>query len=590
MADAWQSAWVEVVPDFRNFGRNANREMTGILGTAGDDAGNRAGTGVQNGILGSIGKLAAPIAVAFAGLKLGEVFSDSIDIASSLNETRQAINAVFGQSAAGDINAFAKAAIKDLGLTEQQSLSAAQSFGIFGQAAGLQGPDLSAFSIDLATLGADLASFSNTDTQTALDAIGAGLRGESEPLRQFGVLLDDSTLKQRAMALGISDGTGPLTQQQRILAAQAEILAQTSTQQGDATRTGAEFEGQQKRLAASFESAKASLGEALLPAMTQFATLANDHLVPVLTDLAEQVGPVLGDALVSLAPSFTELILAVAPLIPDLVMLAVSVIPLIVDALNLLMPVIQFVVQGATGFYDAISLLIGFINGEFTLTQMVSQLQSVTGPFGTVLNAAVNLGLGIGQFVAFAVANLQSFASTAGTKIGEVIGFFTGIKDTIVGALSGAGKWLVDSGKAIIQGFIDGISGMVDAVKNTVGNIMDTVASFFPHSPAEQGPFSGSGWRAVEGAGVAIGEQFASGLTSARGTVSVAANGMMSGVSLPSYAARIDGSVMSTATTTPPAIYVQNPFTGEYLLAKVDGRISQADTDQRVSLENGLGR
>lgn len=590
MADAWQSAWVEVVPDFRNFGRTANSEMTGILGNAGDSAGNRAGEGIKGGILGTIGKLAAPIAVAFAGLQIGKLLSDSISAASDTNEAGTAIAEVFGD-ASGDIQKFASKGAKAFGETNLATLRSAQTFGIYGKAAGLAGQDLTSFTTDLVGLGTDLGSFFNTDTQTAIDAIGAGLRGESEPLRQFGVLLDDATLKQRAMALGISDGTQPLTQQQRILAAQAEILAQTSTAQGDFERTSGGLANQQKILGASFEDAKAKLGTALLPSMTQLATLANDTLVPVLDTLIEKVGPVLGDALVALAPSFTDLIIAVAPLIPDLVMLAVNVLPLIVGALNLLLPVIQFAIQFTSGLFDAIGILIGYITGQFTLDQMVTQLESVTGPFGAVLKWAQDVGFGIAQFVALAIVNIQSFASNIGAKIGEAIGFFSGIKDTIVGALSGAGEWLVDSGKAIIQGFIDGISGMVDAVKNTVGNIMDTVASFFPHSPAEQGPFSGSGWRAVEGAGVAIGEQFASGLTSARGAVAFATNGMVSGVSLPSVKTSDYAYVSPSGVGSPGGTFAGNLYlsSGEFLGA-VRGEINKADTDHRVSIENGLAR
>ena len=63
------------------------------------------------------------------------------------------------------------------------------------------------------------------------------MRGESEPIRQFGVLLDDATLKQRAMTMGLYDGKGALDQHARVLAAQAEILAQTSDAQGDFART-----------------------------------------------------------------------------------------------------------------------------------------------------------------------------------------------------------------------------------------------------------------------------------------------------------------------------------------------------------------
>jgi hypothetical protein len=116
-------------------------------------------------------------------------------------------------------------------------MDGAATFAIFGQAAGLAGQDLVGFSTDLVQLASDLASFNNTSPEEAIQAIGAALRGESEPIRAYGVLLDDATLKARAFEMGIYDGTGVLTQQQRVLAAQAEILAQTTTQQGDFART-----------------------------------------------------------------------------------------------------------------------------------------------------------------------------------------------------------------------------------------------------------------------------------------------------------------------------------------------------------------
>lgn len=68
---------------------------------------------------------------------------------------------------------------------------------------------------------------------------------------------------------------------------------------------------------------------------------------------------------------------------------------------------------------------------------------------------------------------------------------------------------------------------MVSAVGDAVGGVMDFAASFFPHSPAERGIFSGTGWNAVEGAGLAIGDQLAAGLIGSEGVVGAAANAML---------------------------------------------------------------
>jgi phage-related protein len=62
-----------------------------------------------------------------------------------------------------------------------------------------------------------------------------------------------------------------------------------------------------------------------------------------------------------------------------------------------------------------------------------------------------------------------------------------------------AGTWLLDAGRAIIQGLIDGISGMMGAVGDAIGGVMDFIGSFLPHSPAKRGEFSGKGWTPFRG-------------------------------------------------------------------------------------------
>lgn len=117
--------------------------------------------------------------------------ADAVGAASDMGETISKTNVLFGEGADAVI-AFAETASTEFGQSQQQALDAATTFATFGGVAGLAGDDLSKFSTDFVGLASDLASFNNTSPQQAIDAIGAALRGEAEPMRQFGVLLDDA--------------------------------------------------------------------------------------------------------------------------------------------------------------------------------------------------------------------------------------------------------------------------------------------------------------------------------------------------------------------------------------------------------------
>jgi hypothetical protein len=231
-----------------------------------DDKGvNQAETGLEKlkGFAKGAGiAVAASFAAATAAVTALGV--ESIKAASDFQETTAAVGEIFGD-AAGSLEKFAETAAKTLGQTRTQFLDGVKTFGIFGDAAGLSAEANAEFSKTLGILATDLASFNNTSVDEAITALGAALRGESEPIRRFGVLLDDATLKARAMEMGIYDGTGTLTQQQRVLAAYQEILAQTSTQQGDFARTSDGLANSSRIVQAQFEDLKITIGEALLP-------------------------------------------------------------------------------------------------------------------------------------------------------------------------------------------------------------------------------------------------------------------------------------------------------------------------------------
>jgi hypothetical protein len=205
---------------------------------------------VATGVIGVIGGLAA----------------SAINAASDFEETRSALDAVFGLESSKQIQAFARTADRALGQSRQEALSAAQNFGIFGRAAGLADDDLVDFTTTLISLAGDLASFQNTTPEQAIFALGAALRGESEPIRSYGVLLDAATIKQRALSEGlIETEKDALTPAIKTLATYAEVLDQTQVQQGNFADTAEGFANTQKTFGAQMENFKLDIGEVLLP-------------------------------------------------------------------------------------------------------------------------------------------------------------------------------------------------------------------------------------------------------------------------------------------------------------------------------------
>jgi hypothetical protein len=107
------------------------------------------------------------------------------------------------------------------------------------------------------------------------------LRGEAEPLRRYGVLLNDASLKQAALSLGIiTTTTQALTPQQKVLAAQKLIFEQTTAAQGDFERTSDGLANTTRIVTAQLENMKTEIGTALLPIVLQLATAFSEKIIP----------------------------------------------------------------------------------------------------------------------------------------------------------------------------------------------------------------------------------------------------------------------------------------------------------------------
>jgi hypothetical protein len=210
--------------------------------------------------------------------------------ASNFEAEFEGVNQVF-KEAADSVQAFAEQASQSAGLSATEALQASKTFGLFATGAGLGVEEAAKFSTTMVQLAGDLGSFNDVPTAEALAAIQSGLMGQAEPLRDFGVFLDDARLKAEALNMGIYNGTGPLSTQQKMMASYSAILAQTTVQQGDFVKYGDTLGNQLKIINADFQNLTREIGLMLIPVITE--------AMPFIREMATELGEKLKAAIES---------------------------------------------------------------------------------------------------------------------------------------------------------------------------------------------------------------------------------------------------------------------------------------------------
>lgn len=291
-------AYVTILPSAKGFAAHLGGLIGGDLDRAGKDAGDRAGEGFLSSFGGKLAGAAklAGIAIAAVGTAAGIGLVKSVSAASHLNEAMSQVQFVFGDSAK-EIQDWSKTAATGFGQSQRAALEAAGGLGNFFQGMGISQVAAVGMSKSVIELAGDIASFADISPDEALQALQSGLAGEVEPLRRFGISLDEVSLKQKAQQLGLGDGKGVLDASAKAQAAYAIIMEKSSRIHGDFTRTASGLANQQRAMAAQWENLKAAIGVGFLPVAAEAAAVITTKILPALQRFAEAAGPKIGTAI-----------------------------------------------------------------------------------------------------------------------------------------------------------------------------------------------------------------------------------------------------------------------------------------------------
>lgn len=241
-------------------------------------------SGVQNGVsairqsfngLGSVvKKLGVLIGGVFAIGKLAQFGKECTKLGSDLNEVQSVVNVVF-PNMTEKVNEFSKKAVKTAGLSETMAKKYVGLFGSMAKQFNFTESQAYDMSTQLTQLAGDVASFYNISQDLAYIKLKSVFSGETETLKDIGVVMTQNALDEYALANGYGKTTSAMTEQEKVALRLAFVQKQLSAASGDFIRTSDSWANQVRVMQLQLQSLKATVGQGLINLFTPVLKVIN---------------------------------------------------------------------------------------------------------------------------------------------------------------------------------------------------------------------------------------------------------------------------------------------------------------------------
>ena len=429
------------------------------------------------------GAAAAVAGVALIGKALVDFAGDAITAGSDAQKSINGVTTLFGENAQ-TIIAESKKASRQWGISAEDYRQSALIIEGGMKRAGISFDDARVLGDELRGNLLDLVAVYGGDLPGALDAYGAAMRGEFDPLEQFGVKLKESMVQAKAKEMGLWDGTGALDEYARALATTALIEEQAADVQGAAAGRAETFAGKVEALRAKWDDFKETVGLAVLPILETLMDTLGPKLEPLLTKLSDWFE---GDGTAAVQGWVDWISNEGVPALQDFAgWVKDEAWPVLQDLARVVREDVVPALEGFgqwcadneglfTTIGDAIKDLISH------WADLVAAVTMVVEFFATAKDKFVETWDGIKQ--AFRdgrteVENKLTEMKAAAQRIwDEVVAFFQRIPDRIKSIFAGAGSWLRGSGGESVDGFRRGAEGAQGGLLGWFGGLGGRVSS-----------------------------------------------------------------------------------------------------------------
>lgn len=238
--------------------------------------------------------LAMAVTAAFSVKKLVDFGRQSIETASDLAEVQNVVDTAFGESKQ-KMEDFADTAVKTYGISKLTAKQTGSNFMAMAAGMGLANDSASDMAMALTGLSADMASFYNVGQDVASTALKSIFTGETETLKQFGIVMTDANLQAYALSKGITKSTADMSQAEKVQLRYNYVMSQTALAQGDFAKTSDSWANQTRILSEQWKEFGATIGTVLMNVLLP-AVKAINSLLSQLIALAQGAARALSEA------------------------------------------------------------------------------------------------------------------------------------------------------------------------------------------------------------------------------------------------------------------------------------------------------
>lgn len=232
------------------------------------------GSSLNVGIGGALSKIAKIAVAALSVRALVNFGKECIELGSDLAEVQNVVDSTF-TTMSDKVNEFAQTSITRLGMSETSYKKMVGTLGAMSKSFGFTEAESLKMADSITALTADVASFYNLSHDEAYTKMKSIYTGETESLKDLGVVMTQTALNEYALANGFGKTTDAMTEQEKVALRYSFVMKQLETASGDFARTSDGWANQTRILSEQFNKLKASIGQGLINALLPVIRVLN---------------------------------------------------------------------------------------------------------------------------------------------------------------------------------------------------------------------------------------------------------------------------------------------------------------------------
>ena len=263
----------------------------------------------------------------------------------------------------------------------------------------------------------------NSATHSAEDVASAfqsALTGSTESLKAVGIQVDETSLKQKALELGLLDVNGEMSKQAR-----ATALLQLATEQsGDAlaayNKESLDSKTKMEIAKKGMEDVVATLGLSLLPIIekvsplivmfgemvAELAPVFIDTVLPAIEPFFELLMQIIEEVMPQLLPLFLQLVAGVLPMLVNILM---SIIPVLIPIVEMFLELAMKILPALTPLFDLLLVIMEALEPLFALlVPLVEALSPAFEAITPIIEAVIGIMVTAVEWIERIISGLKS--------------------------------------------------------------------------------------------------------------------------------------------------------------------------------------